>query len=271
MTTSSDAATGAVAVTRREVAFRGGTLTVVEAKPASKVHITAVAARFQWDFQYLDKSGKVIFDQQGVPEFPLPVGMPIHLTLQSKDVNHSFYVPVFLFKRDVIPGRENWFDFTVDPQYAGQSFRGQCAHLCGTYHAAMVFSLKVMSASDYTTWVAEQTAAAEAKKNATPPPSAAPDAEAVEIVAEGVQFTVNGDESAVPITVEPARKSTRLTEAPLPAVAVAVRVVLVPRAFLTSRAPRLIHTRLLSPFRICSPRRWQRAFRSTGRISPRYR
>ena len=109
-------------------------------------------------------------------------------------------MPQLLMKRDVIPGRENWFDFTVDPQYAGQSFRGQCAHLCGTYHAAMVFSLKVMSASDYTTWVAEQTAAAEAKKNATPPPSAAPDAEAVEIVAEGVQFTTTAVEAPADTT-----------------------------------------------------------------------
>jgi cytochrome c oxidase subunit 2 len=172
-------------------------LNTVEARAAGPeiANIRAVAARFQWDFQYLDKDGNLLFAQSGIPEMPVPAGIPVHLTLQSKDVNHSFYVPVFLFKRDVIPGRENWFDFTVDPQYAGQSFRGQCAHLCGTYHAAMVFSLKVMSASDYTTWVAEQTAAAEAKKNATPPPSAAPDAEAVEIVAEGVQFTTTAVEA----------------------------------------------------------------------------
>ncbi len=50
----------------------------------------------------------------------------------ANDVIHAFYVPQFLFKRDVVPGRTNQFDFTVNESDAGQTFRGQCAELCGT-------------------------------------------------------------------------------------------------------------------------------------------
>ena len=52
----------------------------------------------------------------------------------SHDVIHAFYVPQFLFKRDVVPGRTNLFEFTVNEADAGQTFRGQCAELCGTGH-----------------------------------------------------------------------------------------------------------------------------------------
>ena len=165
-------------------------LNTVEARSAEpeQANIRAVAARFQWEFDYLDADGNLKFKIQ-LPEMPVPAGMPVHLTLQSKDVNHSYYVPQLLMKRDVIPGRENWFDFTVDPQYAGQTFRGQCAHLCGTYHGSMIFSLKVLSQAEYDAWFAEQVRIAEEKAKATPAPSASATGEKVTIVAEGVVFT----------------------------------------------------------------------------------
>ena len=63
--------------------------------------------------------------------------------LRSPDVIHSFWVPAFLFKMDVIPGRDNHFSFT--PTREG-TFEGRCAELCGTYHSRMLFNVKVVSA-----------------------------------------------------------------------------------------------------------------------------
>ena len=96
-------------------------LNTVDAKVPTDVTVRAVAARFQWSFDYLDGSGpdaKTLFtvalpvgDDGGMV---LPVGEPVHVELRSDDVIHAFYVPKFLFKRDVVPGRNNTFDFTVE-------------------------------------------------------------------------------------------------------------------------------------------------------------
>ena len=75
----------------------------------------------------------------------VPAGRTVQLSLVSKDVIHAFYVPQFLFKRDVVPGRTNQFDFTVDAADAGQTFRGQCAELCGIGHSIMLFEVKALA------------------------------------------------------------------------------------------------------------------------------
>ena len=76
----------------------------------------------------------------------VPAGRTVQLVLTSQDVIHAFYVPQFLFKRDVVPGRVNKFDFKVDAADAGQTFRGQCAELCGTGHRIMLFEVHALSA-----------------------------------------------------------------------------------------------------------------------------
>ena len=90
--------------------------------------------------------------------------------LSSHDVIHAFYVPQFLFKRDVVPGRVNKFDFKVNAADAGQTFRGQCAELCGTGHRIMLFEVQAMSAADFDAWLADKIA----KASATPPPPERP-------------------------------------------------------------------------------------------------
>ena len=99
--------------------------------------------------------------KQLAPEMVVPAGQTVHLSLRSPDVIHAFYVPQFLFKRDVVPGRDNAFDFIVEPEFAGQTFRGQCAELCGTFHDAMQFSVKAMTPADYEAWLQQQIAAAQ--------------------------------------------------------------------------------------------------------------
>jgi cytochrome c oxidase subunit 2 len=83
----------------------------------------------------------------------LPEDRTTRIVLTSPDVIHSFYVPGFLFKRDVIPGVVNKIDVT--PRDRG-TFTGRCAEFCGLDHAKMTFDVKVVSFAQYQSWVAEQ-------------------------------------------------------------------------------------------------------------------
>jgi cytochrome c oxidase subunit 2 len=76
----------------------------------------------------------------------LPVGETVRVDLTSPDVIHSFWVPAFLFKMDVVPGRTNSLSFT--PTREGE-FVGRCAELCGAYHSRMLFNLEVVSPDEY--------------------------------------------------------------------------------------------------------------------------
>lgn len=135
------------------------------------VQIHAIAGQFQWQFEYLDAQGKHLATQtKPIGDgggMAVPVGKKVYVTLSSGDVIHAWYVPRFLFKRDVIPGQTNHFEFTVDPAEAGQTFRGQCAELCGAGHRVMLFNVVAMTQSDFDAWLAKLVETA----NATPPPA----------------------------------------------------------------------------------------------------
>jgi cytochrome c oxidase subunit 2 len=182
------------------------TLNTVDAvnAPASDVRIRVLAARFQWTFDYLDQTGTTVEFTQYTPEMVVPAGETIHLTLRSSDVNHAFYVPQFLFKRDVIPGRENSFDFKVDANLAGQTFHGQCAELCGAQHWAMQFSVKAVTPADYKVWLDQQIAAAAQPSPSPAAPSAAPSGGASAAPSGGASAAPSGGASAAPsgVTLE---------------------------------------------------------------------
>ena len=155
------------------------TLNTVDAKAAdSGVYVRAVAARFQWKFDYLNgpdgtKDTKVVYEQLlpggDAGGLVLPVGQPVHITLTSPDVIHAFYVPKFLFKRDVVPGKLNNFDFTIDTP---GTYRGQCAELCGEFHGSMLFEVHALPQADFDTWMAA--AISKAQESPAPPPSGGP-------------------------------------------------------------------------------------------------
>ena len=109
------------------------------------IQIRALAGQFQWQFEYLDANGNHVATQtKALGEgggMAVPVGKKVYVTLRSGDVIHAWYVPRFLFKRDVVPGQENHFEFTVDPAEVGQTFHGQCAELCGANHRSMLFEV----------------------------------------------------------------------------------------------------------------------------------
>ncbi len=148
------------------------TLNAVDTTAANpETRIRAVAGQFQWQFDYLAEDGQTILYTQVQASgegggMVVPAGRNVQLSLTSQDVIHAFYVPQFLFKRDVVPGRVNKFDFKINASDAGQTFRGQCAELCGTGHRIMLFEVRAMTPQDFDAWLADRVAEA----NATPPP-----------------------------------------------------------------------------------------------------
>jgi cytochrome c oxidase subunit 2 len=132
----------------------------VSAKP--DVTINVVAKQWNWDFNYIDAgtfettSMVALTGEPGVaatlPTLYLPVNQRVEFVLTSRDVIHSFWVPQFLRKLDVIPGKVNRFQ--VVPTEIG-TFQGKCAELCGAYHASMLFRVKVVSLADYKAHLAE--------------------------------------------------------------------------------------------------------------------
>jgi cytochrome c oxidase subunit 2 len=156
------------------------------------IYIRAVGGQFQWSFVYLADDGQTQEFTQFLPSGDVggmfvPVGRKVQLSLESPDVIHAFYVPRFLFKRDVVPGQVNRFDFTLDPSEAGQTFRGQCAELCGIGHRTMTFDVHALSQADYDAWLKKQIAAAQASPS--PGTSAPPPAATLNLTAQNIKFS----------------------------------------------------------------------------------
>jgi cytochrome c oxidase subunit 2 len=127
-------------------------ITHVSSNPDHTITVTAV--QWSWQFTY-DTDGGADATTTGTPAKPptlyLPQGESVLFKLQSDDVIHSFWVPAFLFKMDVIPGQNNKFEIT--PKKMG-TYAGRCAELCGKDHARMLFNVKVVSPAEYQTHVA---------------------------------------------------------------------------------------------------------------------
>ncbi|HEX3264808.1 MAG TPA: cytochrome c oxidase subunit II [Candidatus Limnocylindrales bacterium] len=185
-------------------ALSWNTLNHVDAVSADpSVRINAVAGQFQWQFEYLDAQGNVLVKQtKPIGEgggMAVPVGEKVYVTLESHDVIHAWYVPRFLFKRDVVPGQQNHFEFTVEPDEAGQVFHGQCAELCGTGHRVMLFDVHAMTRADYDAWLAKLTEEA----NATPPPAPS-GAPILKVAAKDIAYDVHALEATAntPIVID---------------------------------------------------------------------
>jgi cytochrome c oxidase subunit 2 len=110
--------------------------------------------QWSWQFTYVEEDVLVSGDGAGTegPELVLPVGLTTRLELVSDDVAHSFWVPEFLTKRDLIPGVENEIDVT--PTETG-TYRGRCAEYCGLDHWRMYFQVRIVSVEEFEAWVEE--------------------------------------------------------------------------------------------------------------------
>ena len=112
--------------------------------PADAMEILVTGKQWMWKAQQPDGTSEI-------NELHVPVGQPIKLTMTSEDVLHSFYIPAFRVKTDVVPGRytQVWFEPTKPGKY--HLF---CAEYCGTEHSKMGGYVYAMSPPDYEAWLA---------------------------------------------------------------------------------------------------------------------
>jgi cytochrome c oxidase subunit II len=127
---------------------------------AAKNPVTVDVVGFQWSWQFNYPKYGVTTDgymwgEGPLPLLEIPAGEPVQFNLTSPDVVHSFWVPEFLFKRDVIPGHPNHFQITATQT---GTFTGHCSELCGVYHSRMLFTLKVVTPAQFQQWIAQQQA-----------------------------------------------------------------------------------------------------------------
>ncbi|MGA2267451.1 MAG: cytochrome c oxidase subunit II [Bryobacteraceae bacterium] len=111
--------------------------------PDNAIDVYVVAKQWMWKLEHLE-------GQREINELHIPLGRAVRLTMTSEDVIHSFFVPAFRTKQDVVPGRytTTWFK----PTKAGK-YHLFCAEYCGTNHSRMTGWIYVMEPRDYEAWV----------------------------------------------------------------------------------------------------------------------
>ncbi len=127
-------------------------VTAVSSRP--DVVVEAVGYQWQWQFRYPDEGVVVIgTTEEPRPTMVLPVGATVRIRLRTTDVIHSFWVPRFLKKQDIVPGLDNEMDVVVeDPGM----FPGRCAEYCGLDHARMDFRVEAVSPAAYRAWLDQE-------------------------------------------------------------------------------------------------------------------
>ncbi|HWC13159.1 MAG TPA: cytochrome c oxidase subunit II [Actinomycetota bacterium] len=119
--------------------------------------VTIGVDAFQWGWRFTYETTDVVVDS--LPDDPaeivIPVGETVSFSLTSSDVIHSFYVPAFFQKRDVVPGLTNRMDVVVEE--AG-SYDAKCAEFCGLLHDRMDFTIRAAPRAEYEAWLARSEA-----------------------------------------------------------------------------------------------------------------
>jgi len=124
----------------------GAWLFFAQARPPDDAHeVFVVGKQWMWKLQHME-------GRREINELHVPVGHSVRLTMTSEDVIHSFYIPAFRTKFDVLPGRYTtaWFNATKPGEY--HLF---CAEYCGTEHSGMIGKVVVMEPVAFQNWLAE--------------------------------------------------------------------------------------------------------------------
>jgi cytochrome c oxidase subunit 2 len=117
----------------------------IEQAPRDAMEIDVVGKQWMWKVQHPEGNREI-------NELHVPVGRTVKLTLASQDVIHSFYLPAFRIKQDVVPGRYSSEWLKADRVGTYHIF---CSEYCGTHHSAMIGRVIVMSPADYAQWLAQ--------------------------------------------------------------------------------------------------------------------
>jgi cytochrome c oxidase subunit 2 len=116
------------------------------AVPKNALEIHVVAKQWMWKTQHENGAREI-------DELHVPVDVPVRLIMTSQDVIHSFFVPAFRMKQDVLPGRFTEANFQATKTGAFHLF---CAEFCGTDHSRMLGRIVVMPQHEYATWLSAQ-------------------------------------------------------------------------------------------------------------------
>lgn len=122
------------------------------------VVVDVIGFQWSWEFSYPEEDVTVVSDGVNPPEMVLPVGSTVRFRLNTVDVNHSFWVPQFLVKRDLIPRVDN--ELEVEVTEPGE-WVGRCAEFCGLDHYRMTFAVTAVPPDDYRAWLDDQRNLAE--------------------------------------------------------------------------------------------------------------
>lgn len=111
--------------------------------PIGAMEVFVVGKQWMWKVQHMD-------GQREINELHVPIGRPVKLIMGSEDVIHSYYIPAFRVKADVIPGRYNTLWFTANKPGRYHLF---CAEYCGTKHSGMIGSVVAMEPPEFQQWL----------------------------------------------------------------------------------------------------------------------
>ncbi len=113
----------------------------VDAKDPLNIHV--IGKQWMWKVQHME-------GRREINELHVPINRRVQLTMASQDVIHSFYIPAFRVKHDVIPGRYATMSFTPTKPGVYHLF---CAEYCGAQHSGMIGRVIAMEQDDYTNWL----------------------------------------------------------------------------------------------------------------------
>lgn len=136
----------------------GQTLADVERRDPEAITVNVYAAQWNWRFEYTVTTEEGVVTAVASDTLVLPKNRQVVLRLHSEDVIHSFYVPEFRLKQDVLPGGEDFVrELRLTPNQNG-TFKVRCAEICGRLHYDMQADVQVVDGSEFDAWLLEQTA-----------------------------------------------------------------------------------------------------------------
>jgi cytochrome c oxidase subunit 2 len=123
--------------------------TKIMEKTTSYTHeIKVEGIQWSWQFAYPEAGAKAVVT--GTPALPptlyVPLGEKVRYTITSNDVVHGFWIPAFMIQMQNLPGVTNHLEFTANKL---GTYPGRCNILCGRNHAQMIFSVKVVTPTEY--------------------------------------------------------------------------------------------------------------------------
>jgi len=129
-----------------------------DSDPAPDLVIEVTAFQWQWQFDYPDAGVSLIGRPGENPELVLPASSTVRFDLVALDVIHSFWIPAFRFKRDIIPGSPGSFRVDIRDVAGHYPNSGVCAEFCGLDHDSMRFSVRILPPDEFDAWIMDQRA-----------------------------------------------------------------------------------------------------------------